>query len=215
MVLRYLRQRVLPVFGIAVFLGACSAGPQITRTQPLAESANPPYQKILVITLYSSFDSRRYLEQEVVRRLAELGTEAVASTSMMDTRTPVTRATFMAMVNDIGADAVLVTQMASLRTRGTVVDMNPQATVNVRPTMYYNVFSVDTMEYVEPQAVNFSHSMVLLTELYSVRTAEVVWGIQSESKIEVSFDRGRDLSVVRNEAAAITRYLSRDGLIAR
>jgi hypothetical protein len=48
-------------------------------------------QKILVITLFSSFDSRRYLEDEVVRHLAELGTDAVASTSMMNTKTPVTR----------------------------------------------------------------------------------------------------------------------------
>ena len=93
--------------------------------------------------------------------------------------------------------------------------MNPESTLNLRPTGYYNVFTADLTEYVEPQAVNFSHSLVLLTELFSVRTEEIVWGIQSESKVDVSFDRGRDFSVVRNEAAAITSYLSRDGLIAR
>ena len=83
----------------------------------------------------------------------------------MDTRTPVTRATLMKMVEDLDADAVLLTQLVSLRSEGTFVDMSPEATVNLRPTGYWNVFSVDTTEYVEPQAVDFSHSLVLLTEL--------------------------------------------------
>ena len=108
MAVRGIWQRLLAILGLAVVLGACSSGPQITRTQALSESADSPYQKILVITLYSSFDSRRYLEEEVVKRLAQRGTEAVASTSLMDTRTPVTRATFMAMVEDLDADAVRI-----------------------------------------------------------------------------------------------------------
>ena len=128
-------------FGIVGALGACSSGPQITRTQDVLASADTPYKNILVITLFSSFDSRRYLEQEVVSQLSALGTGAVASTSLMDTRTPVTRATFMAMVENLDADAVLVTQLVSLRSEGRVVDMSPEATVNLRPTGYWNVFS--------------------------------------------------------------------------
>jgi len=67
---------------------------------------------------------------------------------------------------------------------------------------------------VEPQAVNFEHSLVLATDLYSVRKREAVWGIQSKSKIVVGFDRFKDFSIIENEAEAIARYLSRDGLIA-
>jgi hypothetical protein len=76
------------------------------------------------------------------------------------------------------------------------------------------VFSVETVEYKEPQAVNFEHSLVLVTDLYSVRKRETVWGIQSKSKIVVGFDRLKDFSIIENEADAIARYLSRDGLIA-
>jgi hypothetical protein len=39
----------------------------------------------------------------------------VASTSMMDTRTPMIRDTFMEMVESLDADAVLVTQLVSLQ----------------------------------------------------------------------------------------------------
>jgi hypothetical protein len=213
--LSFFWQRILLFFGIAVVLGACSTGPQITRTQDVSESADTPYKKILVITLLSSFDSRRYLEDEVVLHLAELGTDAVASTSMMNTKTPVTRSTFMAMVEKIDADAVLVTQLASLESKGTMKDMNPQATYNFRPTYYYNVWSVDLEEYVEPQAVEFKHSLVLATQLYSVLNREPVWAIESKSKIVMNHEQVRDYAIIVDEAKAITTHLSRDGLIAR
>ena len=207
--------RVLLLLGIATVLVACSSAPQITRTQELSESADTPYQKILVVTLLSSFDSRRFVEEAIVAQLADRGTDSVRSTSLMDTRTPVVRATFQEMVDNLDADAVLVTQLVSLRSEGSFVDMSPEATVNLRPTGYWNVFSVDTTEYVEPQGVDFDHSLELLTELYSVQNKETVWGIVSKSNFTLGFDRTRDISVVNNEAKAIARYLSRDGVIGR
>ncbi len=208
------RPRELLFFGIVAALAACSAGPQITRTQEVAESADTPYKNILIITLLSKFDSRRYLEEEVVSQLSALGTSAVASTSLMNTRTPMIRDTFMEMVENIDADAVLVTQLSSLRSEGTLVAMSPEMTVNLRPTGYWNVFSVDVTEYVEPQAVDFEHSLVLRTELYSVLTQETIWGIESKSKFNVGFDQAKDYSIIVNEAEAIAKYLSRDGLLA-
>jgi hypothetical protein len=207
------RPRALLLFGMVAALAACSTGPQVTRTQEVPETADTPYKNILIITLLSKFDSRRYLEQEVVSQLSALGTTAVASTSLMNTKTPMIRATFMEMVENIDADAVLVTQLSSLRSEGTVVDMSPEATLNLRPTAYWNVFSVDLTEYVEPQAVEFEHSLVLRSELYSVRTQEPVWGIESKSKFTLGFDQAKDYSIILSEAKAIANYLSRDGLL--
>jgi len=209
------RPRALLLFGMVAALAACSTGPQITRTQEVPETADTPYKNILVITLLSKFDSRRYLEQEVVSQLSALGTTAVASTSLMNTKTPMIRDTFMEMVEKIDADAVLVTQLSSLRSEGTVVDMSPEATLNLRPTAYWNVFSVDLTEYVEPQAVEFEHSLVLLTELHSVRTQETVWGIESKSNFSLGFDQAKDYSIIINEAEAIAKHLSRDGLLVQ
>ncbi len=208
-------QRAMCVFGISVALAACSTGPQVTTTQKFAESTDAPYENILVIFLADKFDSRRYLETEVVKKLAEYGTQAVASTSMMDSRIPKTRQTFLAMVESIGADAVLVTQIANLRSEGTVVDMNPEATYNFRPTYYYNVWSVDLQEYKEPQAVDFKHSLALATQLYSVSTMDVVWAIEAQSNIKQAFDQGPDYSIYIDEAKAITSSLRKDGLISR
>ena len=178
-------RHIFLIFVFALVLGACSTGPQVTRTKELAASADTPYEKLLVIALFDSFDSRRYLEQEVVTKMSVLGTDAVASTSMMDSKTPVTRQTFMAMVDEIGADAVLVTQLMSLQSEATVKDMRPETTVNFRPTYYYNVFSVEVTEYLEPQSIEFEHSLVLMTELFSVLKRESVWAIQANSKIKL------------------------------
>ena len=208
-------QRAMCVFAISVAVAACSTGPQVTTTQKFAESTSAPYENLLVIFLADKFDSRRYLEIEVVKKLAENGTQAVASTSMMDSRTPKTRQTFLAMVEKTGADAVLVTQIANLQSEGTVVDMNPEATYNFRPTYYYNVWSVDLQEYKEPQAVDFEHSLALATQLYSVSSKDVVWAIESHSNIKQAFDQGPDYSIYIDEAKAIASSLRKDGLISK
>jgi len=211
--LKFLRTKTILLLGIAAVLSACAAGPQVTKTLDESAAADAPYQKILVISLLSSFDTRRYLEDEIVKQLSELGTDAVPSTSMMNTKTPVTRQTFVAMVDKIGADAVLVTQLTSLKSKGTVADMNPEATIKFTPTYYYNVWSVEQTEYVEPPAVDFEHSLVLATQLYSVLKQESVWAIETKTKIKVDFDEVAGFSVIVNEAKAITSHLSTDGLI--
>jgi len=207
-------QRAICILVASAALAAC-AGTQVSTTQKFAAAEDAPYKNVLVIFLADSFDSRRYLETEIVKQLAAQGTRAVRSTSMMDSRTPVARETFIAMVREIGADAVLVTQIADLRSTGEAVNMNPQATYNFRPTYYYNVWSVDLQEYKEPQAVNFEHALSLATQLYSVRSKDVVWAIESNSKIKQDFDEGRDYSVFIDEASKIVKQLSRDGLIAK
>jgi len=208
------RLRMTCVFAAATLLAACASS-DVTTTQQFAAAEDAPYQNVLVIFLADSFDARRYLETEVVKKLAEQGTHAVRSTSMMDSRTPVARETFIAMVQEIKADAVLVTQIADLQSTGQTVNMNPQATYNFRPTYYYNVWSVDLQEYKEPTAINFEHDLSLVTQMYSVRSRDVVWAIETRSSIKQDFDQERIYSVFIDEAAKIVRQLTRDGLVAR
>jgi len=212
--LSFFSPKLWSIVGVAVVLAACSTGPQIVRTQEVPESADTPYKKILVVALFSSFDSRRYLEDEVVRHMAELGVDGVASTSMMDTKTPMNRDTFVAMIDKINADALLVTHLESLETSGKVKGMRPEATYNFRPTYYYNVYSVDLQEYREPQAVDMTHYLSLLSELYSVQSRDSVWAIESNSKISQKHDVVKDYSIYVEEANAIVDFMAKDGLIA-
>jgi hypothetical protein len=200
---------------MAALLGSCGSTTTVSTVQDLSPSADVPYKKVLVIALFAKFDTRRYLEKEVVAQLKARGIDAVASTSMMDTRTPVTRPTFVAMVDRIGADAVLVTQLVDLETASKAQTMNPQATRNIRPTYYYNVWTYELTEYEEPDSVKFKHSLRLATQLLSVRGKDTVWAIESKSRVVEDLDHLNDYSLFVDEAKAIVTQMSRDGLIAR
>jgi len=197
----------------AVVVSGC-AGPQITTIQSVVDTADAPYGNVLVVSLFSSFARRRALETEIASQLTERGIKAVASTTMMDTRTPLNRETIVAMVKKLGSDAVLVTQLASLDTETKLKSGSPQATYNVRSTYYYNVWSVELTEYTEPPNLELKHSIVLATQLYSAKTQQPVWAIESSSKMTQNFDRRSGDTAVINEAKAVAGALARAGLLA-
>lgn len=200
---------------VACTLAACASRPSISVSQPLMADAGAPYEKTLVVALFESFDARRYLEKEIVKRLEEQGISAVRSTSMMDTTTPVTAATFIDMVEEIDADSVLVTQLTAYETEVSAKGARPESTWNYRPTYYYNVFEVELTEYVEPKVVKLKHDLLLATQMFSVSTREPVWGIDSRARFKENIDRGHDYGVFEREADAIVARLVRDGVVAR
>ena len=198
----------------AVILSGC-AGPQITTIQKATPSADAPYGNVLVVAVFSSFDRRRAFERNLVYQLNERGIKAVASTSMMDTRTPLNRETIVSMVGKHDSDAVLVTQVAALDTETKMKAANPQATYNVRSTMYYNVWNVELTEYKEPPNLELEHSLVLATQLFSAQTQKPVWAIESASTITQNFDRRNGDILIEKEAKALIGAVARTGLLAK
>lgn len=199
---------------LSVVLAGCASSPEVIRLSD-APPDGGPYGKILVVSLFESFDMRRYLETELVSQLSEQGIEAVASTSMMDSKTPVHRRTFVDMVEKIGADSVLLTQPVDLDiTAKKTTAASPEATYNIRPTYYYNVFNVELTEYEEPPGIELEHDVTLLVELIGVDTREPVWAIQTRSNVVWENEMGRDYSAYIDEAKTITREMAKDGVIA-
>ena len=147
--------------------------------QELADDSGAPFENILVVTLFAEYGARKTLEKRIVSLLAERGTKSVASTSMMDTRTPMTREVYIAMVDKIGADAVLVTQLVSVDSEMKAVDASPETTVEVRPTYYFNVWNVNVTEYVEPQFLYDAGTANIATRMLSVAKEDAVWAIES------------------------------------
>jgi hypothetical protein len=169
----------------------------------------------LVISMFQSFDTRRYLEQEIVKALSGRGVDAVAMTSLKGTDTKVNRESVLEVVASTNADAVLLSQLINLETSGKVKNMRPQATYNFRPTYYYNVFSVELTEYREPQNVEFEHVLALETDLYSTAEQERVWAIVTDRQFKEDREHARDYSKFVDEANAIVNQLARDKLVAR
>ena len=214
MTARKLKLRNL-IFVCALFcLGACSTAPRVTQVQDLSPSADAPYENVLVVALFDSFDARRFFEKEIVKQLGMKNIKATASTSMMNTKTPLTGETFVKIVDELGSDAVLVTRILDLETATKKKDRKAEATRNFRPTYYYNVWNYELTEYVQPQGTEYTHSLVVATQLYSVLTQEPVWAIETKSKIVEGFEDDRKHNVIKDEATAITSRLLRERLVA-
>jgi len=208
-------RHLMVLVSLAMVLSACSTMPSVKKIQKLPDTADAPYKNILVVALLSSYTSRKGLEKQVVSQLAERGTKSVASTSMMEPTTPMTKETYVAMIDEIGADAMLVSQPIDLQTGISIQDANPQATYNIRPTYYFNVWDVNLTEYIEPPFVGIEGTYVLASQVYSVSTREAVWAIESTADFHQDISVPRPYGIYLDEARSIVKHLSRDGVIAK
>ena len=204
----------LLIAGMALLLAAC-AGPTVTRIQTLDESADAPYGDILVVSLFQSFDTRRFFEEEIVKQLQDRGVNAVASTSLIPVTTPLSRDSVLAAVDEANADGILVTQLVNSSTTARFRNQRPESTYNFRPTYYYNVWSVEYTEYVEPKGLEAQHDLTMATEIFSASTKEPVWTIETQSRLKRDINQQFSGTSVADEAKAIANAMSRDGLLDR
>jgi hypothetical protein len=201
------------MLGVLVLGSGCSTTTELEVTQKLSDSADAPYEKILVVSLFDSHDARRYLETEIVNALAKEGVSAVASTTMMDSTVPIVRQTFIDQIDEVGADALLLTQLTAVKANLQEQDASPQATYNYWPTYYWNVWGVELTEYVEPPRVLIDHTLVLATQAFSVAERDAVWALESKSEFVEIQEEGLDYNVFIDEANAIVKRLKRDGVV--
>ena len=181
----------------------------------MSEAADAPYGNVLVVSLFQSFDTRRFFEDAIVKQLEARGVEAVALTSRMDGKTPLSRDTIVRVVDEVNSDAVVVTELLDIATTSRFRDRRPEATYNVRPTYYYNVWNVDLTEYSEPQGLEAKHALTMATQVFSVSTREPVWTIESQSEMFRNVDQQFKGTPIIDEAKAIASAMARDGLLAR
>ena len=202
---------------IVLALSACSTNTaRLNQVQPLDKSAQAPYNKVLVVGLFNSFETRSLLERAVVQDIGRGIPGAVAATSFMKTTTPITTESILAVVKESGADAVLVTQLVDFsESRTKIKDRNPEASYKVRPTYYWNVWEVRLTEYMEPQYLETKVSLLLLTELYQVNNRKLVWAVESKAKITKDLSRPGYYPFVNSQATTIAQLMQSKGIIAR
>jgi hypothetical protein len=208
-----IRKPLSGLLGLALCAAGCASKPQVITTKEIT-AADAPYRNVLVIALFESFDVRRYLEKEILADLAAAGVEATAMTSMTDTRTIINRDTVIDRAERTNADGVLVIQLISLETTGKQKDANPDATYIFRPTYYYNVWSVDLTEYVEPPYMQFTDQLALSSEMYSAQSAERAWSIRSDWTIKEQLQPGTDYKLFTETAKSIVDAALDDKVVA-
>ena len=173
-----------------------------------------PYDNLLIIALLGQYESRKRLERAIVDELAERGVSAVASTSQMKTTTPMTRPNYLKIVEAQNPEALMIIQLrdseASIELKESA---SPEATYNVTPTWWFNVWEVELTEYREPKSPELTGSYLLLTEVYEVATRERVWAIRSTGGITGGVSIAANYMAFLDEGAAQVKRMRRDGLI--
>lgn len=209
-ILIQVRNLIMVTMSLVLFSACGVAPPTVSTTNGLPETSDGPYEHVLVLFLYSKFDTRRYLEDEIVKDLTAQGIKATTATSMMTSRTPLTPKFVVELMTELGADSLLLTQLADLRTTGKVVNMRPEATYNFYPTYYVNVFQVTLDEYLEPPDVQFTHELSTSSDLYALSSRDKVWSMVTQSKFKENRDHVADYSIILREADAISGAMLKD-----
>jgi len=214
--------RVLLAACLLTVLAGCA--PPLKVESGWKEGARParPFGTVLVVAVSDDFDRRRLFENALVAELAAGGTTGIPSTRTMLTTDVVDRDSVGALVKATGAEAVLVTRLASQevdvkqqRGREVLKMDNPSATPAVTDPYFYNVYTYDYSVSAEPAALVVNRDVTVTTDLFETGKGERIHTIRSDVRISnaASLDRNTDVAVIDKVAAETARRLRRDGAV--
>ena len=164
---------VLSTFVLALLLlPSCSATTQLTSVWRDETYQDHP-RKILVLGMLKTPGNRRILEDEMVRQLKAHGTDAVAGYTVLPEQIEANKETITAIMNEIGADAVLISRLMDKKSVTTYVPGSPP------PTGYgwHGYYSYN------PGYVVQDEYAVVQTNLYDLKTNKLIWTAASETWI--------------------------------
>jgi hypothetical protein len=162
---------VLSTFVLALLLlPSCSATTQLNSVWRDETYRDHP-RKILVLGMLKTPGNRRILEDEMVRQLKAHGTDAVAAYTVLPEQIEANKETITSIMNEIGADAVLISRLMDKKSVTTYVPGTPP------PTGYgwHNYYSSN------PGYVVQDEYAVVQTNLYDLKTNKLIWTAASET----------------------------------
>jgi hypothetical protein len=165
---------------IAMFIPACAT------TTLTSAWKDPSYQgqlsKIMVIGVAKKPLNKRIFEDEFVRQLKARGTNAVASYTVMPDDKQGDNAVIAAKMKEQGADAVLISRLASKKTVHTYV----QGSAYYPPPYYGNwhdYYGYGSQAVYTPGYTAEDEYALMETNLYDAGNDKLIWSAASETEI--------------------------------
>lgn len=195
-------------FIIAVLAGACAPQTEVVKLYDNKTRAPQTYRRLLVVDLSSEHNQQQLFENEVVARLRHEKVEATASHTLLDASNGLPRDDIRRVSSEIGADAILITHVASVDTRIDQVQGREDIQSTCRRGDPVDYFLYDHKVLREPDTVKVAHTVIVITNLYDAEDDDRIWTIQS-----TCFKKTSIAEVFLDEATAIVRQLRIDELI--
>ena len=175
---------------LALGLSACAESPSVVKTFHDGSYDGTYFNNFLVITVAGNTDSRTLFEKTLVSRLVELDTSATAYYAVMGRKQPIEQDMLSIAVRSREFDAVLLTRLVN------------------RELPVVDLFRFDYDELNQPNNIDVSHAVELMTELYSASDQKRIWAIRSTSPGSDSTEEFVDV-----HASKIVAQLQKDALI--
>lgn len=201
-------QRTAIQIAILLCLTACAQQTEVVKLYESEDASNRNFSRLLVVDESTNVNDRERFEEMLVEAVAAENTEAITSHSVVGFDVAVTDDVLRRAITESDADAVLITQIAS-------VDMaisTREGRVNVEPTCrkgdFYDPFLYDYPETKEPDSISVTQTVVVIASLYDAMDDERLWTIQS-----TCFDKRSSMAFMADQSTTIAAQLKRDGLL--
>ena len=159
-------------------------------------------KKMMIIGELKNPGNRRIFEDEMVKQLKALGTDAVVSYAAIPERTGVDRDTIAAKMNELGADAVLIARVVDKKTVSTYVPGTVRSGYPGYGGGWHGYYDYSPSYTVQDEFA------VLQTNLYDLKTDKLIWTAMSETWITESNE-----SLIRSFAKVIIDRLVSDKML--
>lgn len=196
------------ILAVTTCVAACGASGSTRSTFDGPEYSGPAFNKVLVIGVADSFNSRATFERSLAQELSGNGTTATAYYTLVDGQSAIEREAIEKLVDERGFDAVLITRVLNRDVTGSVKEGSSSAKKTRRDGGVAELFRYDYEELNEPAELSLELSVIISSEVFSAATKDRVWAIESD--ISDSSSVG---VLVLDAVEIVSRELRRDGLV--
>ena len=182
---RWTSARLAAAAVIAATLTSCAASTQLTSSwaDPTAEGRS--YKKIVVVGVTNKTSARHEYEDAWTRELAARGIEATPSYNFGGPDTKLDKDAAMQKLQEMGADAVLVTRLVDKDTYNTYYP--PSYSTVAAPSPYYGgwygYYSMGYSYMTSPGYVEENKVYRVETNLYDVHGDKLIWSGLTETTL--------------------------------
>lgn len=188
--------------------GGCARQTEVVKLYDDPERETNTYQRLLVVDISSNRDQQQEFENEIVDRLMRERVEAIASHTMLDASEGLRQDEIRRVSAEIGADAILVTHIASVDTKVALEEGREDIKWTCRGGDPVDYFLYEHEVVREPDSVKLAQTVIVISNLYDAGSQQRVWTIQS-----TCFEKATISEALLEEAIAIARQLRIDRLI--
>ena len=190
-------------------LVGCSQPTQVSGRWEQPSFEGGPFSRILVVGVSENQGRRRRFENELAAKLDGSQNRTVwASYATLPEDAELNRDTIEAEVQELNADAVIVTRLVSRQVRTEQSADRVGVDVVRKDDEIYDFFRYDYNEYVDPGEIKTVQTVELATDVYETDQGLLIYSMTS-----TSFDVDTEYAAVEDAAKAIVKQLTREGLL--